>query len=146
MTALAMPVLAHRSGATPALDRALGRPDDRRPGPGGRGPGRAARRRRGCGPALLGLGMGGNLSLALTVVHRLAPTPAAAPAYSGMAFFVGYLLAALGPVAAGALRDATGGFTAVFATLAVLGVITLVVGLASARVAPAASTPQDRPT
>lgn len=83
--------------------------------------------------ALLGLGMGGNLSLALTVVTQSAPTPAAASAYSGMAFFVGYLLAAVGPVAAGALRDATGGFTAVFATLAVLGVVTLALGLAAGR-------------
>ena len=78
--------------------------------------------------ALLGLGMGGNLSLALVVLTRLAPTPAAAAAYTGMAFFVGYLLAALGPVAAGALRDATGGFTAVYATLAGLGLFTLARG------------------
>ena len=80
---------------------------------------------------VLGLGMGGNLSLALTEVTRAAPTPAAVPAYSGMAFFVGYLLAAAGPVAAGALRDATGGFTAVFATLAVLGLGTLAAALAT---------------
>jgi CP family cyanate transporter-like MFS transporter len=81
--------------------------------------------------AILGFGMGGNLSLALTVVTQAAPSPAAASAYSGMAFFVGYLLAAVGPVAAGALRDATGGFTAVFGALAVLGLLTLVVGLAA---------------
>jgi CP family cyanate transporter-like MFS transporter len=50
-----------------------------------------------------------------------------------MAFLVGYLLAAAGPVAAGALRDATGGFTAVFAALAVLGLGTLVAGVTAAR-------------
>jgi CP family cyanate transporter-like MFS transporter len=83
--------------------------------------------------ALLGLGMGGNLSLALTILTHLAPTPEGAAAYAGMAFFVGYLLAAVGPVAAGALHDATGGFTAVFLALAGLGVVTLLVGLASAR-------------
>ncbi len=60
---------------------------------------------------------------------RIAPTPAAAPAYSGTAFFVGYLLAAVGPAAAGALRDATGGFTAVFASLEVLGLATLAAAL-----------------
>jgi CP family cyanate transporter-like MFS transporter len=49
-----------------------------------------------------------------------------------MAFFVGYLLAAVGPVAAGALRDLTGGFTVVFATLTVLGVLTLAAGVAAA--------------
>jgi MFS transporter, CP family, cyanate transporter len=83
--------------------------------------------------ALLGLGMGGNLSLALTVLTHLAPTPEGAAAYAGMAFFVGYLLAAAGPVAAGALHDATGGFTVVFLALAGLGIVTLAVGLASAR-------------
>jgi CP family cyanate transporter-like MFS transporter len=81
--------------------------------------------------ALLGLGMGGNLSLALTVLTHLAPTPEGAAAYAGMAFFVGYLLAAAGPVAAGALHDATGGYTAVFLALAGLGIVTLVVGLAA---------------
>jgi CP family cyanate transporter-like MFS transporter len=82
--------------------------------------------------ALLGLGMGGNLSLALTVLTEAAPTPQAASAYTGMAFFGGYLLAAAGPVAAGALRDATGSFRPVFATLAVLGVVTLGIGVTAA--------------
>ncbi len=83
--------------------------------------------------SLLGLGMGGNLALALLVLTQNAPTPEAAPAYTGMAFFVGYLMAAVGPVAAGAVRDATGGYRAVFAALAVLGVLTLAVGVAAAR-------------
>ena len=81
---------------------------------------------------LLGLGMGGNLSLALTVLTQAAPTPRDAAAYTGMAFFVGYLLAAAGPVAAGALIDATGSFTPVFPTLTVLAVLTLAVALLSA--------------
>ena len=81
---------------------------------------------------LLGLGMGGNLALALLVLTESAPTPQAASANTGMAFFVGYLVAAAGPVAAGALRDATGTFTPVFTVLTVLGVLTLIVGIASA--------------
>jgi CP family cyanate transporter-like MFS transporter len=81
--------------------------------------------------SLLGLGMGGNLALALLVLTQNAPTPEAAPAFTGMAFFVGYLMAAAGPVAAGAVRDATGGHSAVFAALAVLGVLTLLVGVAA---------------
>ncbi len=81
--------------------------------------------------SLLGLGMGGNLALALLVLTQNAPTPEAAPAYTGMAFFIGYLLAAAGPVAAGAVRDATGGYRAVFAALAALGVLTLLVGVAA---------------
>jgi CP family cyanate transporter-like MFS transporter len=131
VTALAMPALAHRTGdirpwiavsvglTTVALALVAAVPY-------------AAAAMPWVWAGLLGLGMGGNLSLALVVLTRMAPSPAAAAAYTGMAFFVGYLLAALGPVAAGALRDATGGFTAVYATLAVLGVITLAVGLASA--------------
>jgi MFS transporter, CP family, cyanate transporter len=82
---------------------------------------------------ILGLGMGGNLALALLVITANAPTPETAPAFTGMAFFVGYLLAALGPVAAGAVGDATGGYAAVFAALAVLGVLTLAAGVAAAR-------------
>ena len=62
-----------------------------------------------------------------------APTPEAAPAFTGMAFFVGYLMASVGPVAAGALRDATGGYATVFAVLAVFGVLTLGTGVAAAR-------------
>ncbi len=54
-----------------------------------------------------------------------------------MAFFVGYLLAAVGPVAAGALRDATGGFhPPVFATLVVLGFATLAAALATLQATP----------
>jgi CP family cyanate transporter-like MFS transporter len=66
------------------------------------------------------------------VLTENAPSPQAAPAFTGMAFFVGYLMAAVGPVAFGALRDATGTFTPVFATLTVLAVLTLLVALAAA--------------
>jgi CP family cyanate transporter-like MFS transporter len=81
--------------------------------------------------ALLGLGMGGNLALALTVLAQSAPNPRDAAGYTGMAFMVGYLLAAAGPVSAGALLSATG-FTTVFLVLTGLALITLAVGLASA--------------
>src|SRR2546430_2406289 len=50
---------------------------------------------------------------------------------SGMAFFIGYLLAALGPVAAGALRDVTGGYRVPFLALAGVGVMTLLAGMAA---------------
>ncbi|GIJ72347.1 MFS transporter [Virgisporangium ochraceum] len=81
--------------------------------------------------SLLGLGMGGNLSLALTVVTALAPTPRAASAYTGMAFLVGYVLAALGPVALGRLTDLTGGYRASFLVLGAVGIVTAVVGAAA---------------
>ncbi len=79
---------------------------------------------------VVGPGMGGNLALALTAITQAAPSPREATAYTGMAFLVGYLLAAVGPTAAGALRDATGSLTPVFLTLAGLGVVTIGLGLA----------------
>jgi len=82
---------------------------------------------------MLGLGVGGLFALALTMIAEHATTPGEAAALSGMAFFVGYLMAALGPVAAGALRDATGGYEVPFLTLAVLSVVTLAIGVLAAR-------------
>jgi CP family cyanate transporter-like MFS transporter len=81
---------------------------------------------------LMGLGMGGNLSMALVVLTQLAPSPREASAYTGMAFLVGYLVAAAGPVALGTLTDATGGYTVPFLALAVFGVVTTVLGVAVA--------------
>jgi MFS transporter, CP family, cyanate transporter len=83
--------------------------------------------------ALLGLGAGGMFALALTVLGSLGRNPAEAAAASSLAFFVGYLLASLGPVTAGALRDLTGGYRAPFLALAAVGVGILVAGLAAAR-------------
>lgn len=85
--------------------------------------------------ALLGLGVGGQFALALTLVADAAPSPAGAARLSGMAFAVGYCLAALGPFAVGALRDLTGGYRVPFAALAVLGMAVMAAGLAAGRVA-----------
>jgi CP family cyanate transporter-like MFS transporter len=79
--------------------------------------------------ALLGLGVGGMFALALTLLVKLAPTPAAAASLSGMALLVGYLLAATGPVLAGALYDAAGSYRAPFLALAGIGAVTLAVGV-----------------
>jgi MFS transporter, CP family, cyanate transporter len=87
--------------------------------------------------ALLGLGVGGMFALALTLLVKAASTPAAAASLSGMALLVGYLLAATGPVLAGALYDASGSFRVPFLVLAGIGVATLAVGVSvhpSARV------------
>jgi len=96
---------------------------------------------------VLGLGVGGQFALALTVLGSLGHGPAGSAAISGMAFFVGYLLAALGPVAAGGLRDATGGYRAPFLALAGVGVGTLVAGIAAGRAAAAGGStdPGQRP-
>jgi CP family cyanate transporter-like MFS transporter len=85
--------------------------------------------------ALLGLGMGGQFALALTILGSLGRGPAESAAVSGMAFFVGYPLAAAGPVAAGALHDLTGGYRTPFLALAAVGVGTLAAGVAAARAA-----------
>ena len=79
--------------------------------------------------ALLGLGVGGMFALALTLLVKLASSPAAAARLSGMALLVGYLLAATGPVLAGALYDAAGSYRAPFLALAGIGVATLVLGV-----------------
>jgi len=87
--------------------------------------------------ALLGLGVGGMFALALTMLVRQASTPAAAARLSGMALLVGYLIAATGPVLAGAVYDAAGSYRAPFLMLAGIGVGTLMVGVSvrpSARV------------
>ncbi|GAA3068263.1 CynX/NimT family MFS transporter [Streptomyces roseofulvus] len=61
--------------------------------------------------AVLGVGQGGALGLALTlIVLRTGDAPTAAR-LSGMAQTVGYLMAAAGPLAAGALHQATGSWT-----------------------------------
>ena len=79
--------------------------------------------------ALLGLGVGGMFALALTLLVKLASSPAAAARLSGMALLVGYLLAATGPVLAGALYDAVGNYRVPFLVLAGIGVATLAVGV-----------------
>jgi CP family cyanate transporter-like MFS transporter len=90
--------------------------------------------------ALLGLGVGGMFALALTLLVKLAPTPAEAASLSGMALLVGYLLAATGPVLAGALYDAAGSYRVPFLALAGIGVATLAIGVS---VPPAATTSRE---
>lgn len=60
---------------------------------------------------LLGLGQGGQLSLALTLVNLRANDAASAADLSTMAQSIGYLIAALGPILIGVLRDATNSWT-----------------------------------
>ena len=60
---------------------------------------------------LLGLGQGTGISLALTLFVLRTRTAEAAGELSGMAQTVGYLIAAGGPLAAGALHDLSDGWT-----------------------------------
>ncbi|NKY50984.1 MFS transporter [Nocardia vermiculata] len=66
---------------------------------------------------LLGLGQGGQLSLALTLVNVRAASAPIATSLSTMAQSIGYLIAAAGPILTGALHSATGSWTAALATL-----------------------------
>ncbi|MFI6447271.1 MFS transporter [Kitasatospora sp. NPDC050543] len=77
--------------------------------------------------AVLGLAQGGSLGLALAFIVLRTSSAAGAAQLGGMSQAVGYLVAAAGPVGAGALRQLTGGWT-----------LTLVLALALALVAAAA--------
>lgn len=81
--------------------------------------------------SILGLGVGGQFALALTVLGGIGGTPSESAAATGMALFVGYLLAAAGPVLTGALRNQTGGYTVPFAALAIFALPVLLAGVRS---------------
>nr|WP_246851658.1 MFS transporter [Patulibacter sp. SYSU D01012] len=59
----------------------------------------------------MGAAQGGGIALALTLTVLRAPDTPHAVELSGMAQTVGYLVCAVGPLAVGALHDATGGWT-----------------------------------
>jgi CP family cyanate transporter-like MFS transporter len=83
--------------------------------------------------SLLGIGFGTGFTLVLSLfVLRAADAPDAA-ALSGMAQSVGYTLAALGPIAVGALHDVTGAWSAPLAVLVGVAVVDLGIGLAASR-------------
>ncbi|MFI8511513.1 CynX/NimT family MFS transporter [Streptomyces sp. NPDC085460] len=83
--------------------------------------------------AVLGIGQGGALGLALTlIVLRTKDAPTAAR-LSGMAQTVGYLLAAAGPLTAGALHQATGSWTLPISLVLAVCAAAAGVGLLAAR-------------
>lgn len=69
---------------------------------------------------LAGIGQGTGISFALTMIVLRSPDGVRAAALSGMAQGVGYLLAAVGPFAVGALHDLTGGWKVPLAGLLVV--------------------------
>jgi len=78
--------------------------------------------------AIVGLGLGGGFTLALVLVVDYGANPAASSRLVAMVFLVGYTTAAISPVAVGALRDATGGFTAAFGLLTAMAVLQALIG------------------
>lgn len=90
------------------------------------------------GPVLLwalvtGIGAGTMFFLALTFFSLRAADPTSSASLSGMGQSIGYLFAAVGPVAIGALHDVTGGWRAPLAVLVVLAAVHTVVGLRAGR-------------
>ena len=69
--------------------------------------------------ALMALAMGGGIGASLALISLRSPGPARTDELSGMAQSAGFLIAAVGPVLNGAIRDASGAWSApVFALLA----------------------------
>jgi len=80
---------------------------------------------------LLGLGLGA-FPLALLLLGLRAATPTGTAALSSLAQGVGYLIAAMGPVTIGVLRDRTGSWTVPLLVLAGLLAPKLLAGLVAA--------------
>jgi MFS transporter, CP family, cyanate transporter len=80
--------------------------------------------------ALLGLGIGAYFPLALTLPVDVASDGADAASISALMLLIGYLLAAIAPVALGLLRDETGNFGAVMWSLVVIAFAMLPLALA----------------
>jgi CP family cyanate transporter-like MFS transporter len=71
---------------------------------------------------VIGMGQGSAFSLGLVLLVRYARTPEASARLSGMGFLVCYLLASVGPLAMGALSDATGTLTPTWLVLTVFAI------------------------
>jgi CP family cyanate transporter-like MFS transporter len=74
---------------------------------------------------ILGVGVGGIFPLSLTLPLVSTRTAEDARAWTSMTLGVGYLAAATGPFAIGAIRGATGGFVLPFLVLAAVNVVIL---------------------
>ncbi|WP_052230140.1 MFS transporter [Streptomyces sp. CT34] len=83
--------------------------------------------------ALLGLGQGAAISLALLFIVQRAPDARHTAQLSSMAQCFGYILAATGPAVLGAVHDASGTWTVPLAVLLVLLLPQIATGLGAAR-------------
>jgi len=82
---------------------------------------------------VLGLGQGGAFSIGLTLIVLRAPNATVAASLSGMVQGVGYLVAALGPLAFGLLRDLTHDWNAAAILFIAVALAALVAGLGAGR-------------
>lgn len=83
--------------------------------------------------AMLGLGAGSSLSLALTLFALRSDSTTQAVALSAMAQSIGYLIAALGPLVVGALHDLRGGWEEALILLLILQIAQFFMGLGAGR-------------
>jgi CP family cyanate transporter-like MFS transporter len=83
--------------------------------------------------ALIGIGQGGSLGLALSLPILRAGRPEVVASLMAMSLSVGYLLAATGPWLLGLARDLSGGWTAPLAVLLALTVASAIPGAAATR-------------
>lgn len=81
----------------------------------------------------LGVGGGGIFVLSLSFVGMRVASSQQAASLSGMAQFIGYLLAASGPIIAGKLHDISGNWTSTLIMCLLLATALLVVGLLAGR-------------
>ncbi|MFB7662832.1 CynX/NimT family MFS transporter [Kitasatospora sp. NPDC056138] len=83
--------------------------------------------------AVLGVAQGGSLGLALAFIVLRTGSAAGAAQLGGMSQAIGYLVAAAGPVGAGALRQATGGWDLLLVLMLVLASVAAVAGWGAGR-------------
>jgi CP family cyanate transporter-like MFS transporter len=94
---------------------------------------------------MLGLAFGIGFTLVLSLFVLRAHDTAHAVALSGMAQSVGYTLAAIGPIAVGALHDAVHGWTVPLAVLIGVALVDLAVGLPAGRACYVGGVPVSEP-
>jgi MFS transporter, CP family, cyanate transporter len=82
---------------------------------------------------LLGFGQNASFPLALTLIVLRGGTVTSTAALSTLVQTVGYLFAAMGPLAIGAVHDITGSWTPALVVLLALLVPQMLIGLAAAR-------------
>ena len=82
---------------------------------------------------LAGLGGGASITLSLSLFGLRTRHHTAAASLSGLAQSIGYVLAAVGPVAVGALHDATGSWSPALVSLVVIDVILIGAGYLAGR-------------
>ncbi|MGA5817231.1 CynX/NimT family MFS transporter [Kitasatospora sp. NPDC094028] len=83
--------------------------------------------------AVLGIAQGGSLGLGLAFIVLRTGSAAGAAQLGGMSQAIGYVVAAAGPVGAGALHQLTGGWSATLLVMLVLSAVVAVAGWGAGR-------------